>query len=244
MSIRIFLADDHTIVRDGVKLLLDAQPDLRVVGLAANGREAVRLASRLLPDVAVMDITMPELNGIEAAAQILRRSPATAVLILSMYNDERYVARAMKAGARGYLLKDSVEQDLIRAIELACQGRSFFSPAVASLMEARDMTAGEVVDRIKANVGVPWRTNTFRDTFKAGGPDTVVTGIATTVFASFEVVQRAVFESLDCAFDDRERSPQFVGNICDEILFHFVCLAQVARHLVDRETQVVKLCDL
>jgi len=108
-----------------------------VVAEASSGLEAVELARELQPQVAIVDVGMRELNGIEATAQILRRSPRTAVLILSMHNDERYVVRALKAGARGYLLKDSVEQDLIQAIQFALEGRSFFSPAVAELLASR-----------------------------------------------------------------------------------------------------------
>ena len=138
MAIRILLADDHAILRQGLRRILDSYPDFSVVGEASSGIQAVELARELEPDVAIVDIGMAELNGIEATAQILRRSPHTAVLILSMHNDERYVTRALKAGAKGYLLKDTVEQDLIRAIQLACQGRSFFSPAVAELLASRE----------------------------------------------------------------------------------------------------------
>jgi two-component system response regulator NreC len=138
MAIRILLADDHAILRQGLRRILDSYPDFSVVAEASSGIQAVELARELEPDVAIVDIGMAELNGIEATAQILRRSPHTAVLILSMHNDERYVTRALKAGAKGYLLKDTVEQDLIRAIQLACRGRSFFSPAVAELLASRE----------------------------------------------------------------------------------------------------------
>lgn len=138
MAIRILLADDHAILRQGLRRILDSYPDFSVVAEASSGIQAVELARELEPDVAIVDIGMAELNGIEATAQILRRSPHTAVLILSMHNDERYVTRALKAGAKGYLLKDSVEQDLIRAIQLAYRGRSFFSPAVAELLASRE----------------------------------------------------------------------------------------------------------
>jgi DNA-binding NarL/FixJ family response regulator len=106
-----------------------------VVAEASSGIEAVELAQKFQPDVAVVDVAMKELNGIEATAQILRHSPDTAVLMLSMYSDERYVLRSVKAGARGYLLKDSVEEDLIRAIQLVERGTAFFSPAVARIFQ-------------------------------------------------------------------------------------------------------------
>lgn len=129
--IRVVIADDHALVRRGLRFLLEAEPDLEVAGEAADGREAVALAERLRPDVAVLDIAMPLLNGIDAAAQIARRSPATAVVILSVHADEAYLARALAAGARGYLLKDSAEDDVVRAVRSAAQGRPFFSPRIA-----------------------------------------------------------------------------------------------------------------
>ena len=128
---RILLADDHGVVRAGLRLLLEREPNLEVVGEGADGREAVDLAASLVPDVVVMDIAMPTLNGIEAARRIVDRNPRTAVIILSMHSDETYVMRALKAGARGYLLKRSAEADLLRAIKAVTEGKSFFSPAVS-----------------------------------------------------------------------------------------------------------------
>jgi DNA-binding NarL/FixJ family response regulator len=133
MPTTILLADDHAILRQGLRRILESYPQFKVVAEAATGTQAVELARELQPDIAIIDVAMPELNGLEATAQILKRAAHTAVLILSMYNDARYVSRALKAGARGYLLKDSVEQDLIEAIQRACLGESFFSPAVAAL---------------------------------------------------------------------------------------------------------------
>jgi len=133
-KLRILLADDHTVMIAGLRALLERQPNLEVVGEAENGRRAVELAASLTPDVVVMDIGMPMVNGIEAAAQILAHRPATAVVILSMYSDESYVMRALKAGVRAYLLKDSVAADLIRAIESVSQGKSFFSPKISRIL--------------------------------------------------------------------------------------------------------------
>lgn len=130
------IADDHGIVRAGLKLLLERTPDVQVVGEAADGREAVRMAAELDPDVAIIDIAMPLLNGIEATAQIGRENPRVAVIILSMHADESYVLRALNAGARGYLLKDSADDDLERAVTTVVAGRPFFSPAVAHAMLA------------------------------------------------------------------------------------------------------------
>lgn len=148
MPITILLADDHAILRQGLRRILESYPDFQVVAEAADGVQAVELARELEPDVAILDVAMPKLNGLEALAQILKRVPRTAVLILSMYNDARYVTRALNAGARGYLLKDSVEQDLVEAIQLACQGKLFLSPAVAALVERqKSLVSSEVEDR-------------------------------------------------------------------------------------------------
>jgi len=133
-TIRILLADDHTVVRKGLRLLLESQPGLNVVAEAADGRAAVSLAEQDRPDVVVMDVAMPTLNGIEAARQITAKLPQVAVVFLSMHSDESYVLKALKAGARGYLLKDSAEHDLIQAVHAVTQGKSFFSPAISKMM--------------------------------------------------------------------------------------------------------------
>lgn len=132
--VRILLADDHTVMRNGLRLLLERQPNLQVVGEAADGREAVALSESANPDVVIMDIGMPNLNGIEAARQIVNRNPRTAIAILSMHSDESYVIRALKAGARAYLLKDSAEADLLAAVRALTEGKSFFSPAISKIL--------------------------------------------------------------------------------------------------------------
>ena len=131
---RILLADDHTVMRNGLRLLLERQPNLVVIGEASDGRETVRLAESLLPDVVIMDIAMPNLNGIEATRQIVGANPDVAIVILSMHSDESYVIRALKAGARAYLLKDSAEGDLIAAVRAVTEGKSFFSPAISRIL--------------------------------------------------------------------------------------------------------------
>lgn len=133
-KIRILLADDHTVMRTGLRLLLERQPNLQVVGEASDGRQTVELAGTHDPDVVVMDIAMPNLNGIEAARQIVARNPRVAVAILSMHCDESYVIRSLKAGAKAYLLKDSAESDLIQAIFAISRGKSFFSPAISKIL--------------------------------------------------------------------------------------------------------------
>jgi len=130
-KITIVLADDHTVVRQGLKALLEAQPDMVVVGEASNGRQAMQSTRKLAPDVVVMDIAMPSLNGLEATRQIIRSLPSAKVLILSSYNDDEYVSQLTDAGAAGYLLKQTAATDLIRAIREVRKGKSFFSPAVS-----------------------------------------------------------------------------------------------------------------
>jgi two-component system response regulator NreC len=132
--LRILIADDHGIVRKGLRLQLEQHGNFEVVGEANDGREAVRTAEQLAPDVVIMDIGMPNLNGVEATTQILKQRPQTGVIILSMHSDEGYLRRALAAGAKGYLLKDSADVDLYRAVEAVANGKSFFSPAIANTL--------------------------------------------------------------------------------------------------------------
>jgi len=131
---RILLADDHTVIRKGLRALLERQDGFTVVAEAADGREAVEAAAAVCPDVVVIDIGMPNLNGIEAARRITEKRPETGVVILSMHADESYVLRALKSGARGYLLKDSPEEDLISSIRAVHQGKAFFSPEISKML--------------------------------------------------------------------------------------------------------------
>jgi DNA-binding NarL/FixJ family response regulator len=152
MPIRILLADDHTLMRQGLRHILESHAEFDVVAEASSGIEAVEAARQYKPDVAVVDVAMKELNGIEATAQILKHSPLTSVLILSMYSDERYVLRAVKAGARGYLLKNSAGDELLQAIQDVQKGLAFFSPSVAAIFQngfARLKDAGGVSDRFE-----------------------------------------------------------------------------------------------
>ena len=134
MSLRILLADDHGVVRKGLRFILERQLGMEVVGEAADGREAIRLAEELNPDVVIMDIAMPLLNGIEATTHMVKRNPHTAVIMLSMHSDEDYLLSALNAGAKGYLLKESAEVDLVRAIRAVTNGTPFFSPEIAKTM--------------------------------------------------------------------------------------------------------------
>jgi DNA-binding NarL/FixJ family response regulator len=127
VTIRVYLADDHAILREGMKLLLARQPDIEVVGEAGNGRDAVRDALQLLPDVIIMDVLMPELNGIEATGQIMKSCPQTRVIMLSANADTEHVFRALQAGATGYLLKASAGSEVVEAIHVVQTGRRYLS---------------------------------------------------------------------------------------------------------------------
>jgi two-component system, NarL family, response regulator NreC len=130
-KIHILLADDHAVVRQGFKMILAAQPDMEIVGEAGNGREALDLAGQLQPDVIVMDVAMPELNGIEATRRMADLSPRSRVLALSMHKDSVYVREILRAGARGYLLKDSITSDLLAAVRAVARGEGYLSPGVS-----------------------------------------------------------------------------------------------------------------
>jgi len=129
--IRILLADDHPVVRRGFQMILAEQSDMEIVGEAGNGREALELAAKLKPDVVVMDVAMPELNGIEATRRMAENAPHARVLALSMHKDSVYVREILRAGARGYLLKDSVAADLVSAVRAIAAGEGYLSPAVS-----------------------------------------------------------------------------------------------------------------
>jgi two-component system, NarL family, response regulator NreC len=133
-DIRIVLADDHTLVRHGLRLMIEREPGLKVVAEASNGKEALQAVESSLPHVIVLDLAMPMLNGIEAARQIHLKHPTTSIVVLSMHSDESYVLRALKAGVRAYLLKDSADADLINAIKAVTEGKAFFGPAISRVL--------------------------------------------------------------------------------------------------------------
>src|SRR5712672_1491791 len=130
-KITVLLADDHTLVRQGFRALLEAEPDIAIVGEAGTGRQAVQLAKKLRPDVVLMDIAMPLLNGLEATRQVIKEVPSSKVLILSSYSDDEYVQQLTEAGAAGYLLKQTAAAELLKAIREARRGNTFFSPAIS-----------------------------------------------------------------------------------------------------------------
>jgi DNA-binding NarL/FixJ family response regulator len=136
-KIKVLLADDHTVVRQGLRALLMSEEDMDIVGEAENGRQAIQLAKKLLPDVVVMDIAMPVLNGLEATRQITRTVPATKVLILSSYSDDEYVQQLTDAGAVGFMVKQTAANELLRAIREVDKGNAFFSPSIAKFLRER-----------------------------------------------------------------------------------------------------------
>jgi DNA-binding NarL/FixJ family response regulator len=131
MALEVFIAEDHNLVRSGIRALLDAAPDLKVVGEAANGRQAVEMVRQLRPGLVLMDVAMPELNGIEAARQVLADNAQARVIMLSMHEDRHYVFESLKAGATGYVLKSAAFQDLIAAIATVMSGKNYISPALS-----------------------------------------------------------------------------------------------------------------
>lgn len=133
-KIKVLLADDHTILRDGIRALIDAEPDMQVVGEAEDGQSAVHLASRIEFDVAIMDIGMPLLNGLEATRQIKRNRPDVRILILTMHDNEEYIRQVLAAGALGYVLKDAAARDLLGAIRTVYHGEAVLSPAITHLV--------------------------------------------------------------------------------------------------------------
>lgn len=146
MSYRIMLADDHALVRQGLRRILETNPEFRVVAEAGSGTEAIELVATTRPDLAILDVGMKGLNGLEALAQMHRIAPGTAVLMLSMHADERYVLRALREGASGYVLKDCVEEELMGAIDAVRGGGRFFSPEVHRLVQRRGPGAGRMAD--------------------------------------------------------------------------------------------------
>jgi DNA-binding NarL/FixJ family response regulator len=157
MVVRVLLVDDHRIVREGLRGLLERRTDLKVVGEAADGEAAIALAREVSPDVVILDVSMPRMNGVEATRRILAERPGVKVLALSMHPDRRYVIEMLKAGASGYMLKDSAFDELIRAIESLMAGRSYLSPAVT------DMVVREYVSRLPSDEGTVFTVLTVRE---------------------------------------------------------------------------------
>jgi two-component system response regulator NreC len=196
-DLRLLVADDHTLVRQGLRKILEERPGWQVVGEANNGREAVRLTLEQHPDVAILDIGMPLLNGIEAARQITRRLPKVGVLILSMHADEAYITRALQAGARGYLLKDSADTDLIHGVDAIVAGKSFFSPAVARVMlddYVRSLASKGVADRFDS---LSEREREIFQLIAEGHSNKAIADLLSVSPATVETHRAHIFQKLD-----------------------------------------------
>ena len=199
MTIRILLADDHPIVRGGLTALLDSLPDVEVVGVAADGREAVRMAVTEHPDVALLDLKMPELDGIAATRELGRVAPEVAVLVLTMYDDDDSVFAAMRAGARGYLVKGVEQDDIARAIRSVASGEAIFGPGVAQRVlsflhgpRAQDQAFPEltgrehqILDLLAAGL------NNAAIAVRIGAAPKTVANNVSTIFAKLQVADRA-----------------------------------------------------
>jgi DNA-binding NarL/FixJ family response regulator len=144
--IKIILADDHQIVRQGLRILLEAEPDMEIIAEADNGRKVLKLVQELLPDVIIMDLSMPELNGIEATRQILSEAPAVKVIALSMHSDSLFVLNTLKSGASGYLLKDCALEELVKAIRAVVDHRTYLSPGVSDIVIRDFMTSSQTTN--------------------------------------------------------------------------------------------------
>jgi two-component system, NarL family, response regulator NreC len=195
--LRIVLGDDHTLVRQGFRKILEERREWEVVAEAGDGRDAVRHALSLHPDVVVLDIGMPLLNGIEATRQIVRRLPDVRVLILSMHADEAYITQALQAGAKGYLLKDSADTDLIRGVAVVAAGKSFFSPVVAKVMlddYVRHLADKGIVDRYDA---LSEREREIFQLIAEGHSNKEIADILSISPATVETHRAHIFQKLD-----------------------------------------------
>ncbi len=184
MSTKIILADDHRIVRDGLKPLLDRQPDMEVVALANNGREAVKLTQELKPDVVLMDISMPDLNGIEATLQIVSQCPEVKIIALSMNYDREYVTKMLEAGASGYLTKDCSLEELVAAIRIVIAGKKYLSPEIASIVIEESLNHSSTTGS-SASSGL---TRREREVLQLLAEGRKVKEIAGTLFVSIKTV--------------------------------------------------------
>ncbi|GAC1456701.1 MAG: response regulator transcription factor [Gemmatimonadaceae bacterium] len=196
-KLRILLGDDHTLVRQGFRKIVEGRADWQVIAEAGDGRQAVRQTLSLQPDVAILDIGMPLLNGIEATRQIVRKVPSVRVLILSMHSDEAYITQALQAGAKGYLLKDSADTDLIRGIADVAAGKSFFSPVVAKVMlddYVRHLAEKGIVDRYDS---LSEREREIFQLIAEGHSNKDVAGVLSVSPATVETHRAHILQKLD-----------------------------------------------
>ncbi len=193
----LVVADDHTLMRQGLCKILEEQPEWQVVGQASHGREAVKMVLDLEPTVAIFDIGMPQLNGIEATRQLARRLPHLHVLILSMHAEEAYITQALRAGAQGYLLKDSADVELINAVRSVAAGKSYFSPAVARVMlddYVRHLAQKGIVDRYDS---LSEREREIFQLIAEGHSNKAIAEILSVSTATVETHRAHIFQKLD-----------------------------------------------
>jgi DNA-binding NarL/FixJ family response regulator len=195
MTLKILLADDHNLIREGLRSLIEKQPGMTVVGEAADGRTAVRLARKLAPDIVVMDISMPELNGIDATRQILEASPKARVIALSMQSDKRFVAAALKAGAAGYLLKDGVSAEVSDAIRAVAAGQTYLSPRIAGVV-VEDYVSNLPAGAAKAGSDLSAREREVLQLIAEGKTTKQVAATLHTSISTVETHRRHIMEKL------------------------------------------------
>jgi len=195
-KITVLLSDDHTVVREGLRLLLETEPDIQVVGEAANGRRAVGETKRLKPDVILMDLAMPLLNGLEAARQIAKEVPAAKVLILSAYSDDQYLEHAIKAGAAGYLMKETVGEDLLRGIREVAKGNAFFSPPIARRLSKQRQNP-DLRSKSTAAPGLTRRQAEVLQLVAEGYSTRKIAGLLSLSIKTVEKHRQAVMDKLD-----------------------------------------------
>jgi DNA-binding NarL/FixJ family response regulator len=196
MPVRIVIADDHRIVREGLRHLLEKRTDFRVVAEAPDGESAVRLAKELSPDIVILDISMPGLNGIEATRRILAERPGVRVLALSMHSDRRFVIETLKAGASGYLLKDSAFDDLARAIEVVMARGAFLSPAITEMV-VRDYVAQAGCDDAAAFSLLTPREREVLQLMAEGEPTKTIAARLAVSVKTVETYRQQIMEKLD-----------------------------------------------
>jgi two-component system response regulator NreC len=195
MSVRIILAEDHRITREGLVNLLQERPDMEVVGEAENGREAVRLAKELSPDLIIMDVTMPDLNGIDATRIITSGSNNTKVIALSMYSDKQFVQGMMQAGASGYLLKDCAFEELVSAIKAVIQGDTYLSPGIAGIV-VQDYLTKLTTDRSSADTVLTNREREVLQLIAEGNSTKEIAARLTVSVKTVETHRRQIMEKL------------------------------------------------
>jgi two-component system response regulator NreC len=195
MSVRIILAEDHRITREGLVNLLQERPDMEVVGEAENGREAVRLAKELSPDLVIMDVTMPDLNGIDATRIITTGSNNTKVIALSMYSDKQFVQGMIQAGASGYLLKDCAFEELVSAIKAVIQGDTYLSPGIAGIV-VQDYLTKLTTDRSSADTVLTNREREVLQLIAEGNSTKEIAARLTVSVKTVETHRRQIMEKL------------------------------------------------